>query len=261
MKKKILLFFVCACCFSFATMAQLTTGSNTANVVRTGNRATAGDYGLYFGTTSDIFSKVGNPNVSMTFLPLVNLKYMQTNNLELRIGVELNKSKEVVAGDVKDAMDPDKMLDRKLKRVDAEHIIYPGFAYHFSKNNILDVYAGAELPLGYTRNSNIHNFDGDNSYARTTQMYYNVGLGGFIGLQAYVANLPIAIGFEYGIATMFDFGNKIKTETKADADSDVQTVYHSGLGGFGTSFEDIKTARKGELGSQFRFTLTYFFKK
>ena len=41
------------------SFAQLTTGKPSAKVIRTGNRAQAGDFGLYVGATSNMF-KEGN---------------------------------------------------------------------------------------------------------------------------------------------------------------------------------------------------------
>ena len=262
MKKRVLLTLMCVTCISFASMAQLTTGNSTATVVRSGNRASMGDFGVYFGMTSDLFRNMRDPEVKMVFMPLVNFKYMQSDNLELRLGIELDKTKEFEKGALETGAD--ETTDVKIKTVNAKHTIYPGLAYHFSNTNLLDVYIGAELPLGYIRDKNYEEFDGSNSYQNTTRMSYHVGLGGFIGLQAYIANLPLAIGVEWGISSMLDLGLKQKVEFKADADSNVQTVYTSDLRGLDptkTSIYESFNARRGEVGNQFRVTLTYFFKQ
>ena len=49
MKKKVFLTAALLCAFSLASFAQLTTGEPSAKKIRTGNRAQAGDFGLYIG--------------------------------------------------------------------------------------------------------------------------------------------------------------------------------------------------------------------
>ena len=51
-------FFLLLTLFSLGatlTHAQITTGENTSQVVRTGNRAEKGDFGLYLGATTSMF--------------------------------------------------------------------------------------------------------------------------------------------------------------------------------------------------------------
>jgi len=252
MKKILLLILVSLTCVSFSALAQISTGSNSAKVIRTGNRASAGDYGLYFGATSNVIKMAFNDNVEVTFLPLVNFKYMQTDNLELRVGIELNRSSTAFKGE--EATSEDEI---KYKEVDAAHTIYPGFAYHFSKNNILDVYVGAELPLGYTKYKYSESENNGKDYRNANTLSYQVGLGGFIGLQAYVANLPLAVGVEYGISSIFDLNQKTKAVFKTEGNEE-QVTYITPLDG--GNYNSISTARTGDIGSQFRFTITYFFK-
>jgi len=254
MKQKIFVVLFLISCLSYSSLAQLTTGKSTANVVRNGNRASEGDFGIYFGTTTNIINKVRNSDVSLTFMPLVNLKYMATDHFEWRLGLELNKWSTTEDGTQKDVKE--NSFDTGYKYTDVENSIYPGFAYHFSNTNLLDVYLGAELPLGYNRltnNQTLNNTD----YINSSSFAYHIGLGGFLGVQAYVANLPIAIGVEYGISSMFDFGLKTKHETKI-GDNDKQVTYTSDLSGINY---DKLSARKGEVGNQIRLTLTYFFNK
>lgn len=254
MKKKILLFLIGVSCVAFSSVAQLTTGNTTANVVRTGNRAQAGDFGLYFGVTSDIFGKIVDSDIKVQAMPLVNLKYMQSDNLELRIGLELNKYSSVEKGSNEIS---NQVVDLKNKYVNVDNAIYPGVAYHFSKSNILDVYVGAELPIGYMREKTIREFD-DDDYEHITSSAFNLGLGGFIGLQAYIGNLPLAVGLEYGISGRMNMNQKTKIETQTPG-NDLITEYVSNISGAGYS-DNLKTARESFLGNQLRFTITYFFK-
>jgi len=257
--KKTLLILMCVG-VSFAASAQLTTGNSTSKNIRTGNRAEAGDFGLYMGTDMKFIRNLANAEVTPTFLPLVNLKYMSSDNLELRVGIDLNKYSQNVKGTEAGIGEEGVSLEVKNKEVESNHSIFPGFAYHFSNLNILDVYAGAELPLGYSRYNLTQVWDGSDAYSKTTKKSFNAGLGAFFGVQAYIANLPFAIGFEYGIYGRLNMGEKFRTETKAGAESDVVVTYNPDAShALKGDFEKL-SARTGSIGSELRLTLTYFFK-
>ena len=226
---------------SFAAMAQLSTGKSTSSKIRTGNRAQEGDFGLYIGANVLDFSP----------LPLVNLKYMGTDELEFRLGIELKKNFDYDKGDQTSG----KTVQNR--ETDVENAIYPGVAYHFSNSNILDVYVGAELPLGYGRINDTQKFDGDDNYRIKSKFAYNIGFGGFVGLQAYIANLPLAVGLEYGIFSRYDFGMKYKIREKASAGSDEVVRYaktDTWIGNY-----DKLSVRKGSVENQVRVTVSYFF--
>ena len=245
---------------SFAANAQLTTGATSSKVIRTGNRAKAGDYGIYFGATSTMFQNAFNDDISLTPLPLINFKYMSSDNLELRVGLETYKTKTKVKGDVLEDEKSSYSLSNKSNQNSLT--VYPGFAYHFSKQNLLDVYVGAELPLGWESYTETSETGGkSNAVYTATKKSYVLGLGGFIGLQAFVADLPLAIGFEYGLSSRLDTGLKYKSETTVDnRTTTVYTVDATKISGYETFNFSQLAARKGELGSQFRFTLSYYFK-
>ena len=89
-----------------------------------------------------------------------------------------------------------------------------------------------------------------------------IGLGAFVGIQAFIADLPLAIGAEFGISSKFDTGVKYKHVEEVTG-NDTQTYYSSAIedlpGYTNTQYDSLK-ARTGEIGGQFRFTLTYYFK-
>jgi hypothetical protein len=143
--------------------------------------------------------------------------------------------------------------------VETSNLLYPGVAYHFSNQNLLDVYVGAELPFGWSRYREVDQSSSDR-YSIRSKTSFHAGLGVFVGLQAYVANLPIAVGFEYGIASRFDFGQKYKNKFKDSGQSEVITYtpdpeIFDDDGAF-----DKLSARQGAIGGQLRITLTYYFK-
>lgn len=249
---------------SMPLMAQITTGNPTAKKIATGNRPEAGDFGLYMGATSNMFKGIGKSDVKIDPLPLVNFKYMVTDEFEARLGVEIYKKRETIKGDIEGE---DHTYETKNKIVESYNRFYPGFAYHFNKHNLLDVYAGAEMPIGWSRNSVYSELDGDDNYQDTRKASFQIGLGAFIGLQAFIGDLPLALGVEYGISSLFDTRLRYKNESKMQGE-DEQISYSPSLEelpmlsekGLGKEQYDELKASKGEIGSQFRITLTYYFK-
>lgn len=252
--KKLVITALAFCMGLVAANAQITTGESSAQVVRTGNRAEAGDFGLYLGGTSTMFKYLMfddkravagvDTNTQLEALPLLNFKYMVTDKFEARLGLEWWTVSE---GGKSDGENATGTWSTKGKDRFTNKYLYPGVAYHFSNSNILDVYVGAELPIGWETLSTTSYADYTGSELdmdrKTKENSFNVGLGGFIGLQAYVANLPVAVGVEYGISSLKTISSsKIITEEKQEY-KPTKTTYD-----------------EWKVGQQVRLTLTYFFK-
>ena len=269
-------------CLAFAGALQaqslLTKGNPYATNVRTGNRPGAGDWGLYIGPSysevRDLIQCLGNYTLAPDMadlvirgLPLVNLKYYMSDNLEIRGGIQYYKRTQKASGtEIFTAGSDEK--EYKYKESEWFFRLIPGFAYHFSPKNLLDVYAGASLPLGFEGNTYVKDYpswstgmsadeEAMNAYHRKSLC---LGLEAFIGLQAFVADLPLSIGLEYGLSGMFHGGEKYKHEYK-DAAGALQTTYEpnftidsEGLG----EFKDLK-ANSSVFGSDLRLTITYYF--
>ena len=132
--------------------AQISTGEINSSVIpRTGNRPQEGDFGMYIGASvTQIMDLVKlNQNKSAEFpdqvfwsLPAVNLKYYFTDNWEGRIGFQFGCQGAT-----------NKMRTKDYYYQHTRDINYtrflPGVAYHFNTNNILDVYVGAQVPIGF----------------------------------------------------------------------------------------------------------------
>lgn len=263
MKKILALAFVAVCGTAVPTIAQITTGTPTARHIRTGNRAQKGDYGIYLGMSSNMFKGIADKNIKFENpLPLVNLKYMVTDHWEARVGLQFSKTKEKVTGDVITGTNGNDdgdwtTEDYSWKYVEADNLIKPGFAYHFSRHNLLDVYAGAELPIGWVRNTVKGEQDGEDWYQKKGS--FQLGVGAFIGLQAYIGDLPLALGVEYGISAMSDLGCKYKFKNGKQEYTTVDPEKLPHYEGVSDRFDGLK-ARRCEVGNQFSITLTYFFK-
>lgn len=229
------LFLLLAVCLSTAVVdAQITTGESSSKVIRTGNRAKAGNFGIYFGATTDIFKNIGDGDVDFSAIPLINLKYMKSDKLEYRLGIEWWKKSE-----------SEEAEESEFSTSESQFTFYPGVAYHFSNKNLLDVYVGGELPIGWG-SKGWDNGDDDLSASN-----FRVGLGAFVGLQAYIANLPLALGVEYGVSTMY---SKVSDGymTKDGMTIDYKQDYKENP-------EEDHDQSKWKLGHQVRVTLSYYF--
>jgi len=276
MKK--ILFSALMACFAMTASAQISEGAPSAKKYATGNRPTKGTFGLYVGAETDLFQdKLGTkdePNIQI--LPIVNLKYMATDNFELRLGMRFWKQRESLKGTMDEA-EGVKAETQGAKWVQSDNQFRPGFAYHFTKSNLLDVYAGMEGILGWKRNTITANseIDGVKSYANTRSRNIQFGANAFIGLQVFIARLPLALGVEYGFGTMWDGALKTRSSAKSgDNDAVVTYTYDSDpthndafknakitSSQAGVSAWDGLKARKGAWGSQARVTLSYYFNR
>lgn len=225
-----------------AAQAQITTGENTSQVIRTGNRADKGDFGIYLGATSDMVKDIFTSDTKISALPLINLKYMCSDKVEARLGFEWYAKNTT-------GVTKDDDHDWVAKQINTENkvMFYPGIAYHFNRSNILDVYVGGELPIGGSGLGSYEKYkdedDAEHNHYRATQ--FNIGLGAFIGLQAYICNLPLAIGLEYGVSCLY---GHISNGTFTEGEYTINAV--------APHFAD----NKFRLGNQARLTISYYFK-
>lgn len=277
MKK--ILFSALMACFALTASAQISEGAPSAKKYATGNRPTKGTFGLYVGAESDLFDRVTD-RFAFNPLPIVNLKYMVSDNFELRLGMKFWKQRESLhfGNDKGDVNAYDEKYNAKA--VVADNQFRPGFAYHFTKSNLLDVYAGIEGIVGWTRNGVYTNSTVDGIELATTTRTSTVqfGASAFIGLQAFIARLPLAIGLEYGVGTMWDGalrqknyakavngGNTVEATTYAQNDAYFDPAFLQGyanaIGGQQGGVYDWMKARKGAWGSQIRLTLSYYFNR
>ena len=232
--------------------AQISEGNPTTTVIRTGNRPDAGTWGVYMGVTSNIF-KACFDGFNVTAMPLINFKYMATDNLEWRLGLELMRTGKALDGSTDVSNDFIKYSQRDV--TNGRVLFYPGLAYHFSTKNIFDVYVGGELPIGFLYEGNTLAQNGvSNVYS---QCKFNLGLGAFVGFQVFIANLPLALGLEYGLSFNALIGDKYKT-TQNDGHGNKSVAYGSDMVP-GATFSKLSASRS-ELGNQLRLTLSYYFK-
>lgn len=248
--KRVSLFILCLFGCYTLTYAQLSTRENVASVIHTGTRPEAKDFGIFIGPSASEVKMMIDKDIRWRGLPLVNFKYYFKAKLEGRIGLQFSKTREKSEGDL--------LSGGSTKTIDVNSFnrITPGIAYHFSSKNLIDVYVGANMPLGWDRYKSVNNGSGDKN--EVSQNVFVIGLGGFIGLQWFVADLPVSIGLEYGFYGLNQRGMKYKHVVRSGEST--QTFYTNDLGNDSPRYDNLKHT-KFDVGSDARVTLSYYFKK
>jgi hypothetical protein len=206
--KKILLISLIAL-FGYSTFAQLSTRENVdPYVFKTGTRPEKGDIGIWIGPSVSEIIHMIDKDLNWRGMPLLNLKFYSSDNFAWRLGLQIyNKSQGLKAKET--LLDS---VDAKMSKSKTYFMLTPGFEHHFTPKNICDVYVGGNLPIGTS--SDVHKNSmtvGKNKiYHNTSQNQFLLGIGAFIGLQFFVADLPLAIGVEGGLSGLGKFGGTTK---------------------------------------------------
>ncbi|MBO4476321.1 MAG: hypothetical protein J5737_06345 [Bacteroidales bacterium] len=244
MKKKLFLAVLLIAACATTAFGQISKGDPSATTIKTGNRPEAGDFGLFLG--GGVYVHSGNAYM----LPVLNLKYFSSDKLEWRIGIDAYRDNKKNVGVIVDG--DNKSRNYNSTNVDGLFRIVPGFVHHFSNKNILDVYWGAEIPFG------VDNYSATYSYDTTVYTQYrnpfSIGANLLVGLQAFIGNLPLAVGLEYGVGASASIGKQYKVEETNGYST--ATYYMMEDGNF--RFSSL-TSNTGFIDQTVRLTLSYYF--
>ncbi len=244
--------------------SQLSDRVNSPSTFKVGTRPVMGNYGLFLGLAYNELEYWFDHDLEYNGLPIVSLKYYRTDNNVWRIGFQTSTTNKILKGTVDPAINPSTLTEKKLIDNTSRLTFYPGYEHHFTSSNIMDVYMGMLVPVGWDREKYVNeeargsNF---NNYSRTrTSLTY--GFEAFIGVQAFVADLPLAFGIDFGAAAMGHLFDKYKHEvnTKVGASTTEQVYYTVDDSGTGILYESL-SRRDYQLQGNVRLTITYFFKK
>ncbi len=263
MKKLIYITGILLLFLSVNTFGQLSDRVNNPSTLKVGTRPVQGNMGIYFGISyRDIKDWVETEEYEYTGIPLVSFKYYVTDTWVGRLGINSSKKSKVEEGEIDPLVDGSFLVERRFNEVESKFIITPGFEYHFTNSNLLDVYAGALIPWGWTKEEYITDSrytTGEYNYSTVTKRSYAYGYEFFIGLQAFIADLPLAIGFDMGVAGLGYFKDKYKHVNNVSVGglTTDQTFYTVDKDA-GFKYRDL-TSKNFELEGNIRVTLSYFF--
>ncbi len=250
---------------SLDAYSQLSDRVNSPSTFKVGTRPVMGNYGLYFGLAYNELEYWFDHDISYNGLPIVSFKYYRTDNNVWRIGFQTSTTREISSGDIDPVINGGTVVKAKLVDNTSRTTFYPGFEHHFTSSNIMDVYIGTLIPLGWDRSKYIdeeERSNGDYFNSSKTHTSLTYGLEAFVGVQAFVADLPLALGLDFGVAALGHMFDKYKFEqsSKFGALTTSQTYYTVDEDGFGVKYEKLNH-RDFQLQGNVRITITYFFKK
>jgi hypothetical protein len=215
--------------------AQLTTRTGGESQFNFATRPVAGTKMLTFnfdiptgtpedtGSGQNLYSRLG-----LTSGRLFKAKYFWTNTIAIRGAINLSNSGAVSKGDIDTTGGQGAgAVSNDLRSVDRSFLLVPGIEYHFAYTNLFDVYAGGDVILGrgssVMRNDQEFTNDAYNRMESKTP-YTAFGLNPFVGVNVFIANLPVSLGLEYGITAAWKFGGKTKVTTESKTAGGAETT-------------------------------------
>jgi hypothetical protein len=250
-----------------AGYSQLSDRVNSPSTFKVGTRPLQGNMGLYFGLAYNELEYWFDNDLEYTGLPVISLKYYLSDNNVIRIGIQTFRTSEKAKGTVDPLINGTGITESNNVDVQGRFLFSPGYEHHFTSSNILDVYIGAVLPIGWKSEEFVNDdvYTGGN-YSKYTRTMFSMTYGYevFVGVQAFVADLPLALGLDFGVGGLGHLNTKYKHEvsSKIGAATTNQTFYSTDpdllLGGLG--YKDLK-ASDSKFQGNIRLTLTYYFKR
>lgn len=264
--KKLITFFILGAILLLLNPAfgQLSDRINNPTTFKTGTRPIAGNMGLIIGANIDDLANSFGAKDATTFyqkLPAVYLSYYQKDNFAYRIGIYTWRKSTVIKGSL-DPLLNGGVNDADYSNKTFQFLINPGVEKHFGSSNILDVYVGAGVPLGFVNEvkNNTANTTTVKNINETSRLNIVLGISGYVGVRAFIADLPLALGVEFAQQGRTYLRNKTKhvvttgatTQTYYTADDDDGTNY-----GF---FKSLKS-RKSEVKTTVSVSICYYFNR
>jgi hypothetical protein len=256
--KKIFCVIISSMFLSMGGFAQISEGITSSTVIRTGNRPGEGAFGVYIGPSLSDILNITDKDISWRGLPIVNFKYYHSSQLEFRLGLQFYATSTRTKGTILDPSASGPAVTYGTRSKNSYNRITPGISYHFSSKNIVDIYLGASVVLGY--DVDIKDWQSSNDISlvnKVKRTSFVMGAEAFIGLQCFVADLPLAIGLEYGISGLGEFGQKYRHEV-GTVDGTTQ-IFYTVDGNSGSGEYSKLRSSKGNAGNDVRLTVSYYF--
>ena len=249
---------------STKAFSQLSKRVNDSSVIRIGTRPQEGNFGFYLSTSYQEIEEMLDKDIDVTGIPAINIKYYFSDHIVFGLGMQAYKTKEYLSGE----LSSDETGVFNDISIESRNIFSPRAEYHFAENNIFDVYVGAQFPIGWEKEiveiGEKYNEAGDYNNDRITKSSLIYGYNFFTGIQTFIADLPMALGFEMGIRG-FGYGDltfKHEEEYSIGGEEFSQTYYTKG-NDQNTNYTEYKELdyKEFDLGGDFRITFNYFFNR
>ncbi len=261
---KLYILFALAFIISSGSYGQLLKRENVDRNIATGTRPVQGNLGYFISISGVEFEELFiDDNLDIRGFPLMGVKYYLSDQLELRMSTQLYGTTEKQQGTLVNAVgQEDNVRKETFMR------FMPGVYYHFDQSNFLDTYAGIGFIVGAEIDEVLTtqkiNLTGDFFSEQFRKQTFDWGFNFTYGLQAFVADLPIAIAVEASIRGLKKTKLEYESTTKSSVGGVVteQTFFTNEIpsGSSALQFDELEYS-KYEYGADLRFMITYYFRK
>ena len=212
MKKLFLITFLLGGFICTSNAQLLTERTDDVSVYKIGNRPSKGTKLLTFGLgINDTEGKLFSKHNLLQKGNLLTGKYFISDNTAIRAGIRVSKETNTSGGEIDTAITGGTTISNDLQKTTRNYAIMPGIEKHFSNSNFFDIYAGGDLYLGFEKDKVREEYDYTNDFYNRKTSKTNttkLGVGGVIGINMFILDLPISIGVEYGISAIWNLGGK-----------------------------------------------------
>ena len=269
MKKITLLLIMLGAFFllSIDANAQLSERVNNPSTFRMGTRPTQGTFAFSLDYSYSDNEELTKGDVAIeSYIPLINIKYYFKDDIVLTLGYQNFKKAKSYSGDIDPDKDPNNRTHAEWHEVEAKNYLKIGAEKHFLVSNILDPYVAVGLPIGYMRESKGSSWETENTKggdARSKFSFY-YGFEVSVGVRAFVADLPLSLGVEFGMTGFGLLGDKYKVEG-VDGNGDDYTYYTTDMDKTDTTpansykFSSL-SASQYDAGGYLRLSIAYYFR-
>jgi hypothetical protein len=253
------------------SFSQISDRVNDESTYLLGARPVAGNFGFFFGMSTVDIMELSDNDWQESGIPLINVKYYKTDKLVLKAGVQVWKKRRSIDGKLDGYM-----TEYKHVETDANWDLALGAEKHFDLSNIIDAYIGLNGNIGYERSVRVNNISYDGGDYRNDEgsnFGFTYGLETVIGSNFFIADLPLAVGFETGFSAKNYGANKYKYDwDEVQGGTANSGTYYTSLV---DDFEDVSandvsnsqvqftelTARRFDIMPLARVTFTYYLKQ
>ncbi|UXP33007.1 hypothetical protein N6H18_03430 [Reichenbachiella agarivorans] len=260
MKLRILIIALVVFAANQMAVGQLLERENVTKTVYNGSRPEEGNFGLTIAAGYAEIKEMIDEDVSFRGFPVLNFNYYFSDNLELVLGAQMYKLSEKFSGSLLDDIGEEADINKESRMR-----FIPGVNYHFAQSNFLDTYVGLGVILGTEKDevvtSQRTNLTGDYASDHYTKSSFVSGFNLNIGVRTFVADLPVAIGIEYGLTGVNHSNLQYETVSEASVGGvKTKQTYYTKEVDSALKYKSLEY-KKFELGSNVRAVLTYYFRK
>jgi hypothetical protein len=227
-----------------------------------GTRPPEGAFGFFLGSTLDDLRDFSNTNP----LSYLNVRWYKTESLVFRGGLRLMNKKTSLSAEGSNSPGLDSPLSAlERKSSESQYGISAGVEKHLSQDNMIDIYIAGDIIAGIRRNLDFSlqkPFTGDEIEFRSSRRSFDFGFGVGLGFQAFIADLPLALGVEAGFqayGSAFQKGNA--SQKVGSVTTEYQFEVDENLDGVDDDKYTSLSVSRFNLNSGLKFSLCYFFNR